>query len=159
MESSVQSAKDYLIDGLSFQLAPGASYITRRRSVSFFPQGGNSYSSTGVKVIKINFNGSDWLDPSTTRLQFTLVNDDAVKGLRPIGGPHSFFRRVRVLVGCTVVEDIDDANRVAETMNILSPQQVRDNVDMEGFDLPVADDYVYRGTDLKAKANPTYSDM
>ena len=130
MESSVQSAKDYLIDGLSFQLAPGASYITRRRSVSFFPQGGNLYSPTGVKVIKINFNGADWLDPSTTRLHFTVVNDETsgAKILRPLSGPHGFFRRIRVLVGGTVVEDIDDANRVAEMMNILSPQHVRDNI-------------------------------
>jgi NADH dehydrogenase len=41
--------------------------------------------------IKINLIGSDWLDPSTVRLQFNLVNDDPVKPLRSIGGPHSLF--------------------------------------------------------------------
>ena len=52
MEASVASQEDHLIEGLSFKLKPGASYVTQRDSVSFFPSGGNSYSSTGVKVVK-----------------------------------------------------------------------------------------------------------
>ena len=67
MESHAQSVEDYLIEGLSFKLAPGASYITNRRSVSFFPQGGNAYSSNGVKVARIALTGDGWLDPSTVR--------------------------------------------------------------------------------------------
>ncbi len=54
MEETASSIEDHLIEGLSFKLKPGASYVQSRRSVSFFPQGGNSYSSTGVKVIKIS---------------------------------------------------------------------------------------------------------
>ena len=50
MESHAQATEDYLIDGLSFKLAPGASYVTNRRSVTFYPQGGNSYTPTGVKA-------------------------------------------------------------------------------------------------------------
>ena len=53
LEETANSIEDHLIEGLSFKLNPGASYVQSRRSVSFFPQGGNSYSSTGVKVIKI----------------------------------------------------------------------------------------------------------
>ena len=77
MESHAQSVEDYLIDGLSFKLAPGASYITQRRSVTFFPAGGNAYSLNGVKVIKVQLNGEGWLDPSTIRFGFTLQNLDA----------------------------------------------------------------------------------
>jgi len=36
MESHAQATEDYLIEGLSFKLAPGASYVTNRRSVTFF---------------------------------------------------------------------------------------------------------------------------
>ena len=57
MESHAQSVEDYLIDGLSFKLAPGASYAQARRSVTFFPTGGNAYSPTGVKVVKVQLNG------------------------------------------------------------------------------------------------------
>ena len=35
MESHAQSVEDYLIEGLSFKMSPGASYVTSRRSVSF----------------------------------------------------------------------------------------------------------------------------
>ena len=54
MESHAQSVDDHLIDSLSFKLKPGASYVTDRRSVTYFPQGGNQYSPTGVKVIKVS---------------------------------------------------------------------------------------------------------
>ena len=57
MEATAQSVEDFLIDGLSFKLRPGASYITNRRSVSYFPQGGNQYSPNGVKVIRLMLTG------------------------------------------------------------------------------------------------------
>jgi len=74
MESHAQRVEDYLIDGLSLKLAPGASYVTNRRSVTFFPTGGNAYSPSGVKVIKVMLNGDGWLDPSTFRFSYNLQN-------------------------------------------------------------------------------------
>ena len=73
---TANSIEDHLIEGLSFKLKPGASYVQSRRSVSFFPQGGNSYSSTGVKVIKMSLTGSqvEWLDQSTLAIMFTVNN-------------------------------------------------------------------------------------
>ena len=91
------SVEDYLIEGLSFKLNPGASYVTDRRSVSFFTAGSNIYQSgSGARVIRINLTGEGWLDPSTVRLSYTLVNNEgASKLLRPLSGPWSFFRRAR----------------------------------------------------------------
>ena len=93
MESHAQATEDYLIDGLSFKSAPGASYVTNRRSVTFYPQGGNSYSPTGVKVIRIALTGDGWLDPSTLRVMFDLNNLDATSHhvLKQLGalGPFS----------------------------------------------------------------------
>ena len=58
VEAIANGIEDRLIDGLSFKLAPGASYITDRRSVSFHPQGSNIYSSTsGTKLIRIVLTG------------------------------------------------------------------------------------------------------
>ena len=51
MEAHAQSVEDNLIDSLSFTLRPGASDVTDRKSVSYFPQGGNHYNPTGVKVM------------------------------------------------------------------------------------------------------------
>ena len=116
MEATAQSVEDLLIDGLSFKLRSGASYITHRRSVSYYPQGGNSYSPNGVKVIRLQLTGDSWLDPSTLRVVFTLVNDGATAAqkLFPVSGPWSFFRRLRVLAGGQLIEDIDYYNRVHE---------------------------------------------
>ena len=43
VEAHANSTEDYLIEGLSFKLSQGASYVTNRRSVSFFPSGSDTY--------------------------------------------------------------------------------------------------------------------
>ena len=135
MESHAQATEDYLIDGLSFKLAPGASYVTNRRSVTFYPQGGNSYSPTGVKVIRIALTGEGWLDPSTLRVMFDLNNLDTVAShtLKTIGGPWSFFRRMRLMAGGTVIEDIDNYSRTHQMFHTLVSSDKRRNDTIEGF--------------------------
>ena len=64
----------------------------------------------------------EWLDPSTLQLQFKLKNDEN-KGLYVVGQPHTFFRRARLMCGGTVVEDIDQYNRVHEMLSVLSGKQ------------------------------------
>ena len=129
------SVEDYLIDGLSFKLKPGASYINERKSVTFHPQGGNHYTTSGVRLIKFSITGDQWLDPSTFRVAFNLVNAESVstRRLRPLSGPHSFFKRMRVLCNGAVVEDIDDYNRVHEMFSMLQPRETRRNDGVEGF--------------------------
>ena len=46
MEVYSSSVEDQLVDGLSFKLNPGSSYVVDRQSVSFFPSGSNIYSPT-----------------------------------------------------------------------------------------------------------------
>ena len=121
---------DYLIEGLSFKLTPGASHETNRRSVSLFPSGSDSYSSTsGVKVIKVKLNGTDWLDPSTVKVMFTVNNTAGAMSF--LSGGHSFFRRLRVVCNGQIVEDIDDYNRVCEMFNVLQSSSVRTNDEIE----------------------------
>ena len=138
VEAIANSIEDYLIDGLSFKLRPGASYVIDRQSVTFHPQGSNIYRPNGgTKLIKINLTGDNWLDPSTVKVMFDLRNMAIPIGagplLRPLGAPYSFFRRMRVLVNGAIVEDIDNFNRVSELFSILSPKDYRINEDMEGF--------------------------
>lgn len=136
VEAVANGVQDKLIDGLSFKLSPGASYVTNRRSVTFHPQGSNVYESTsGTRLIKIQLTGDEWLDPSTFRVSFDVVNkdDDNNKQLRVLGGPHSFFRRARLLAGGQVIEDIDNFNRVSEMLQMLKSKHSRDNDVAEGF--------------------------
>ena len=145
LESYANSVEDKLIDGLSFKLDPAASYINSRSFSTFHPQGSNIYNpSSGSKLIRISLQGQNWLDPSTFRVAFDVVNDAvstaAVSGgaaatapfLRPLS-PWGFFRRVRLLCGSQLVEDIDQYGRVHEMMNILTATHSRANEAVEGF--------------------------
>ena len=110
VEAIANSVEDRLIDGLSFKLAPGASYVTDRRSVTYHPQGSNIYKPlTGTKLIRFNLTGDSWLDPSTLRFSYTLKNNSATEALRPIGGPWAFFRRMRILAGGQIIEKLFDS--------------------------------------------------
>ena len=135
VESAANSQEDYLIDGLSFKLKPGASYVNDRRSVTYHPQGSNIYTTYGTKLIKLLITGDNWLDPSTFRVLFDVVNKDTTAGkeLRIIGGAHSFFKRMRILCNGAIVEDIDDYNRVSEMFSILTASDTRQNVAAEAF--------------------------
>jgi hypothetical protein len=135
MESIANSMEDYLVDGLSFKLTPGASYINERKSVTWHPMGSNIYSSNGTKLIKLLVTGDSWLDPSTFRVMFDVVNTESSgnRELRVLGGPWTFFKRMRVLCNGTIVEDIDDYARVHEMFSILTSKDSRDNVNAEAF--------------------------
>ena len=100
MEVYSSSVEDQLIDGLSFKLASGSSYITERKSVSFFPSGSNVYtSSSGTRILRFQLNGDDWMDSTNTLRIFFDIANTGTKPLRVLGGPYSFFRRMRILAG------------------------------------------------------------
>ncbi|MFM7979966.1 MAG: hypothetical protein ACKPKO_11690 [Candidatus Fonsibacter sp.] len=123
VEVIANSLEDTLIDGLSYKLAMTASYITNRRSCTFHPQGSNIYKATdGTRLIKFNIGSHEWLDPSTFRIMYDLRND-----FRPIGGPWSFFTRMRILAGGQILEDIDMYNRVHEMFSVFGTTEFLSN--------------------------------
>lgn len=160
MEVYSSSAEDQLVDGLSFKLSPGASYVTDRKSVSFFPSGSNIYTTqSGTKLIRFVINGDDWLDASNTlRIFFDVRNlsNTAGSSLRVVGGPYSFFRRMRVLCGNQLVEDIDYYNRVHYMFDILRAQHVRENEDAEGFGEDRFDAQTYQPCFQNNSNNPNF---
>ncbi len=108
-EAMANGVEDKLVEGLSFKLNPGASYVVDRRSVTFHPQGSNIYRSTGgTKLIRILFIGDTWLDPSTLSVMFDVKNNATPqKKLYALGGPHCFLRRMKILAAGQLVEDAD----------------------------------------------------
>ena len=138
MEHHVQSVDDALIGGLSYKLKAGASYVSDRRSVSYFASGGNQYSSSGVRVMKFNISGDQWLDPSTFRVMFTLNNltPTGTNCVQPLHwNPAIFFRRARIIAGGQTIEDIDDFNRLSLMFTALKSQDDQKEIAMEGFGL------------------------
>ena len=155
MEALSNGVEDYLIEGLSFKLPPGSSYITDRRKTTFWASGSNIYKPlSGTKVVRFLLNGDDgtWIDPSTIRIQFDLKNNETatLKAVRPLGNPHLFFSRARVMVGSQLVEDIQFYNRTHEMFFSMMPDNVRDNIDIEGFG--------YRWDDKQSKWGTTFDD-
>ena len=140
VEGIANGVEDYLIDGLSFKLPPGATYITDRKSVTYYTSGSNEYSTSGTKLIKIVANSDGWMDPSTLRITFDVFNKGPPGALlRPISGGWSFFRRMRILSGGCILEDISDFNRTQELFTTLISKNSKTNVDAEGFGLPAFD--------------------
>ena len=141
MEHHAQSTDDALIGGLSYKLKPGASYVTNRRSVSYFAFGGNTYSPNGVKVMKFNLAGDQWLDPSTFRVAFQLNNHNGSNGdgfaimVQPLSWNPAvfFFRRARLICGGQVVEIIGDFNRLSLMLTDLLPEDDQHDIACEGF--------------------------
>ena len=75
VEAMANSVEDYLTEGLSFRLSPGASYILNRRSCTWYTSGAQSYvSGQGARVIRLQINGDGWVDPNSIRLLFTIKN-------------------------------------------------------------------------------------
>lgn len=133
MESHAQSVEDNLIDSLSFKLRPGASYVTDRRSCSYFSQG-NQFSPSGVKVIKMQLNSADgWLDPSTVKLFMNIKNDGDEPITPRVKGAWGMFSRLRVLCSGAICEDIDHYGRLHEQFDMMRPVEKRANDAIEGF--------------------------
>ncbi len=137
MESITSAAEEMLVDSLSFKLPGSGQYVQERRSVTFHTEGSNSYSAqAGTRVIRFKLATEGWMDPSTARFFFDVVNNDpngGAKHLRPLGAVHAFFRRLRITMRGVVIEDIQDYNRVHEMFNILQTVGARANDRAEGF--------------------------
>ena len=66
----------------------------------------------------------DWYNPSTFGIMFDLHIESRVDGqnLKPIGGPWSFFQRLRMHCGGQLVESIDPYASVHEMFNVLGAE-------------------------------------
>ena len=117
----LNDASDQLIPNLNFKQPATASYIIDRHSASFHAIGGNVYRPTsGVRLIRFNLNSEDFLEPSTLRVMFDIVNTDGdnAKKLFPVGPAACFFSRCRILSRGQLVEDIMNYNRVHTMLSL-----------------------------------------
>ena len=77
-EHYIDVVEEYFIEGLSFRMPPGGSYVSSRIDCTFYPAGSAYYSAAnGTTLIRINLSSStEWLDPQSIRLSYRLNNND-----------------------------------------------------------------------------------
>jgi hypothetical protein len=78
MDSLVAGAEEILFDTLNFSLPKTAGYIVERKFSTFQTEGSNAYSAaSGTKIVRFRLASEGWLDPSTVRFFFDVVNTHA----------------------------------------------------------------------------------
>jgi len=92
------------------------------------PQGANTFAPNGNQVMTFNLTSQEgWLDPSSLRLHFRIVNTAAagadaaannLLGLLPASGCHCFFSQLRLLIGGTEVERIEPYSMCHELFRV-----------------------------------------
>lgn len=86
---------------------------SRRRT--FFPTNGATFNSNGNNIIRIDISADALLDTQHSYLKFDVEMSDAAgaltSGVDPAGG-HAFFSRLRVEQSGTILEDIQQYNRL-----------------------------------------------
>ena len=140
LENTAAALSDALIDGLSFKLREGASYVQSRQSVTLFPAGSNSYSASGTRVCRIPITSDMWLDPSTCYLQYKITNNtttadtgSAHNRVEFLGGQHVVWSRLRVMLGGNQAEDLQMYNRLYGQMLGLTSKAYQRNYKDLGF--------------------------
>ena len=111
-----------LIDQLSFQPPPVATYARERRLVQIQPQGANTFSPNGNQVLTFSLSSQEgWLDPSSLRMHFRIRNTAAAgpaNGLVPAAGCHCFYSQLRILINGTEVERVEPYNMCHELFRV-----------------------------------------
>jgi hypothetical protein len=147
MEQHIAASTDNrLVSSLSFQLPSVANYIVERTQTTFVPQGGNQYTPTGVRLVRFQLaDPVQFLDPSTIRLQFDLLNTTpapdpvAATPLTLLDSPHVLFQRGRILVNGVQVEDIQYYGRLCTMLRKLQPRnRIADDLIETDWSLPIA---------------------
>ena len=85
-------SNDEILQSLSYRLAPTSEYIQQRRMSRFYPSGASSYSSNTTQVARIELKGQGgFLDMSTLKIAFSLVNNSTTLPLILVGGVYSLI--------------------------------------------------------------------
>ena len=95
---------------------------SRRRT--FFPNNGQTFSTGGNNIIRVDLSADALLDTQHSYIRFTMTAANAAaKGIDPAGG-HAFFSRLRVEQSGTILEDIQAYNKLMGA--IILPCQASD---------------------------------
>jgi hypothetical protein len=129
MESILSSVEDTLLGSLSYKIDPksGSSYVTEKKSVTYFASGSNIYSpDTGAKVLRFNLASDQFIDLSSIAVSVNVSVGAAGPATPLVDAGHVLFNRLRWIVSGVVVEDIEHFNVASQLFhNFLSGEKRR----------------------------------
>jgi len=133
METDLSANEDFLLPNIRLGLQPQASYVKSRRNATVHSSIATA-SPGGVSTIKWTLSSStEWLDPESVILSFTVQNGEA-KLLKPSTvGAHCMFERLQIRAGGQLIEDIDHFARTTEIFERCVPVEKRINYGGLGF--------------------------
>ena len=127
MEQVLAASKSALIDSLDFSGPPPvADYVNARQQSTFFPQGGNQYSPTGVRQIRFALNTvNGFLDMSTIAFQ-AVISEKAGQPVQFLGGNWGCcVTEMRIYCAGVEVERIQYQNRLETQLERFMPSDKR----------------------------------
>ena len=132
LASSLAAAEVGPIAGLSFDKLPTVSEYVTSKTEAYFVPSGNSFSSSGVRTLRISIAGNMFVDMSTVLMSMTVANNDTTNSLQPITSScGSFFSELRILAGGIEVERIGSGacsyTRIEEALSRTLPMDKRIN--------------------------------
>ena len=94
---------------------------SRSRRRTFFPTNGQTFSSDGNNIIRIDLSAQAFLDPKHSYLRFTLDNTTGQNMGVDFGGGHAFIERLRIEQAGNVLCDTNNYNKLMSA--IILPAQ------------------------------------
>jgi hypothetical protein len=128
--------EDTLLGSLSYKIDPksGSSYVTEKKSVTYFASGSNVYSpAQGTKVLRFNIASDQFIDLSSIVVS-VMVNVGVAGIATPLADAgHVLFNRLRWIVSGTVVEDIEHFNVASQLFHRFLSSEKKQNTEQVGF--------------------------
>ena len=114
LQDHIAVLPERLLDGLQYKLRDTANYVLRKDQSTAFPASGNTFSPTGIRVLRFNLANVGYLVPKSVRVNCSFNNKDATANhaVKPLGTMSSMFSRMRILCGGVIIEDIVEFSRV-----------------------------------------------
>ncbi len=136
MESILSSVEDTLLGSLSYKIDPksGSSYVTEKKSVTYFASGSNIYSpETGAKVLRFNVASDQFIDLSSIVVSVNVSVGTTGIATPLVNAGHGLFNRLRWIVSGVVVEDIEHFGTASQLFHSFLSGENKENVEICGF--------------------------
>ena len=110
LEATIAGSSTHMLDEVSYALPASAQYM-KKREEPYRTSGANVYAANGIRTMRLNVTGQQFLDMSSLVLECDVDSLSAVTGANLktlVPGLEGFFQTLKVSMSGTTVEEIGD---------------------------------------------------